>query len=69
MVYCYFEDYRDTMICVTVLAVASLAITNGTLKARFQELYLFLFIGIIISLIGNKIILSDYEEDKLKNNL
>lgn len=53
-----FEDYRDTIICVTVSAVASLALTNGTLAAAFYRI-LFVCIGIVVALIGNKYIFFD----------
>ena len=57
----FFDDYRDLMICVTVSAVASVAISNGALLTVFERI-LFVFIGIIVGLIGNKLIFSDYEE-------
>lgn len=61
----YFEEYKDMIICVTVSVVASVAITNGTLRTAFERI-LFVSIGIIISLIGNKLIFSDYKEEDYK---
>ncbi|MGM9935688.1 hypothetical protein [uncultured Clostridium sp.] len=47
--------------------IASVAITNEALKTAAWRI-VFVFIGIIISLIGNKLIFSDYEQDKFKKN-
>ncbi|MDU4660647.1 MAG: FUSC family protein, partial [Clostridium butyricum] len=60
----YFEDYRDTMVCVTVSTVASVALTNGTLLTAIERI-LFVSIGILISLIGNKLIFSDFKKGEI----
>ena len=61
----YFEDYRDTMVCVTVSTVASVALTNGTLLTAIERI-LFVSIGILISLIGNKLIFSDFKKGEIE---
>ena len=52
------------MVCVTVSAVASVALTNGTLLTAIERI-LFVSIGIFISLIGNKLIFSDFKKEEI----
>lgn len=52
----FAENYRDATICVTVSAVASVALTNGTLTTALERI-LYVGIGIAISLVANKYIL------------
>lgn len=61
----FFEDYRDIVICTTVSAVASVALTDGTLIAAFYRI-LFVGIGIVVALIGNKLIFFDSPKDIVK---
>lgn len=52
----FTENYKDTMICVTVSAVASVALTDNTLFVALERI-VYVIIGVIISLIANKYIL------------
>lgn len=52
----FTENYKDTMICVTVSSVASVALTSGTLSVAIERI-IYVALGIIISLIANKYIL------------
>lgn len=58
----FVSDYRDQMILTTISAVTPVALVAGSKYAVFERL-LYVFIGIIIALIANKIILSKSKED------
>lgn len=52
----YTTNYRDKMICVTVSAVASVSIINGTLITAIERVG-YVFIGVILALLVDKLIL------------
>ncbi|MBQ8997946.1 MAG: FUSC family protein [Clostridium sp.] len=58
----FADNYKDMIVCVTVSSVASVALTNGTLLTAIERI-VYVFIGIIISLIANKYVLKTTEKE------
>lgn len=50
-------DYRDIIILATISAITPLAVTNGSIEIAFQRI-IYVVIGIFLSLLANKFILS-----------
>ena len=63
----FTENYKDATICVTISSVASVALTNDTLSVAIDRI-IYVFIGIVISLLANKYILKTSEKDLQKIN-
>ena len=62
----FAENYRDTIICVTVSSVASVALADGTLSTALERI-VYVAIGIIVSLIANKYIVNNTNQSKKVN--
>ena len=62
----FAENYRDTIICVTVSSVASVALANGTLSTALERI-MYVAIGIIVSLIANKYIVNNTSKTNKTN--
>lgn len=53
----FLTNYRDKMICVTVSAVASVALTNGTIITAIERIAC-VFIGVLLALVVDKLVLT-----------
>lgn len=64
----FTENYKDSTICITVSSVASAALTDNTLSVAITRI-VYVFIGIVISLLANKFILKTSKKDLEKYNI
>ncbi len=58
----YTTNYRDKVLCITVSVVASTSLINGTLTTAIERI-LYVFVGIILALIVDKVLLTKKLED------
>lgn len=64
----YLTNYRDKMICVTISAVASVALTNATFITAIERIVC-VFIGVILALIVDKFVLTSNLTDEQENQI
>ncbi len=64
----YLTNYRDKMICVTISAVTSVALTNGTIITAVERIVCVL-IGVILALIVDKLVLTNKLSDVNENKI
>lgn len=58
----YTTNYRDKVLCITMSVVASTSLINGTITTAIERI-LYVFIGIILALIVDKLVLTKKLED------